>query len=418
MIKKLSLPLQLILAIGFAFLLGDFSPMWLTQLLYSVSILFKTFLALILPFMVFSFIVSGCLAMKRNAPRLLGVLIFCIAISNALVAWVSYYCTNSVLSYLTWGIQATTPTSIMHLEPIGLVSWTLRLLDEITLLLARIPVISYLVPLRAEYAMIAAILLGLVAPMLAPQSALLHKIEAWVIRLKKLVEHILMRIFIPLLPFYVLGFLLELNYRHTAWNLVEYYGRTFCFIFALQIAYLVVMYAVANWFSIKKTIAAIRNSLPSYLAALSTMSSTATIPVTIECAEKNTNNRPLAEVATPILANIHLAGDAVTIPALALVTTYLFQGTIVSPATFAIFIWYFCQAMLAVAGVPGGGIMVMIPILESILGFNPEMISLITTLYLLQDAFGTAANVMGDGALMIIVNKIIGNRTPRKEQHG
>ncbi len=148
------------------------------------------------------------------------------------------------------------------------------------------------------------------------------------------------------------------------------------------------------------------------------MSSTATIPVTVIAGEKNTHNRPLVDIAAPILANVHLVGDSIAVPILALVTLYLFFGTMVPPATFAIFIWYFCQAMLAVSGVPGGGIMVMIPILESILGFTPEMISLITALYVLQDAFGTATNVMGDGALMIIVNKIIGNNQLTKAAHG
>ena len=63
--------------------------------------------------------------------------------------------------------------------------------------------------------------------------------------------------------------------------------------------------------------------------------------------------------------------------------------------------------MLATSGVPGGGIIVMIPILKAILGFTPEMVGVITTLYLLQDSLGTAGNVMGDGALVIIVNKIL-----------
>ncbi len=63
--------------------------------------------------------------------------------------------------------------------------------------------------------------------------------------------------------------------------------------------------------------------------------------------------------------------------------------------------------MLAVAGIPGGGIIVMIPILKTLLGFDDMMISIITTLYFLQDGLGTAGNVMGDGALMIIINKLL-----------
>ena len=63
--------------------------------------------------------------------------------------------------------------------------------------------------------------------------------------------------------------------------------------------------------------------------------------------------------------------------------------------------------MLAATGVPGGGIIVMIPILKSILGFSPEMVGIITTLYLLTDGFSTACNVMGDNAVAILVNKLL-----------
>ena len=42
------------------------------------------------------------------------------------------------------------------------------------------------------------------------------------------------------------------------------------------------------------------------------------------------------------------------------------------------------------------------------LGFGPELTSLMIALYLTQDSFGTACNVTGDGAIAIMVNKIAG----------
>jgi Na+/H+-dicarboxylate symporter len=85
----------------------------------------------------------------------------------------------------------------------------------------------------------------------------------------------------------------------------------------------------------------------------------------------------------------------------------LFAGNFPDIMTYMTFVFYFCTAMLAVSGIPGGGIIVMIPILISQLGFNEQMVSIITALYLLLDAFGTAANVMGDGALVILVKRIL-----------
>jgi Na+/H+-dicarboxylate symporter len=152
---------------------------------------------------------------------------------------------------------------------------------------------------------------------------------------------------------------------------------------------------------------AIKNALPSYLTGFSTMSSAVTVPVSVECAYKNTHNRPLAMVAMPIMANVHLLGDSIGIPMLAMVTMLLFTGSLPDFAQYVSFVFYFCTAMFAVSGIPGGAILVMTPILVSQLKFSAEMIGVITALFLLMDSFGTAANVMGDGALVIMVDKLL-----------
>ena len=64
--------------------------------------------------------------------------------------------------------------------------------------------------------------------------------------------------------------------------------------------------------------------------------------------------------------------------------------------------------MVAAPGVPGGAVMAALGLLESMLGFGPELTSLMIALYLTQDSFGTACNVTGDGAIAIMVNKIAG----------
>jgi Na+/H+-dicarboxylate symporter len=175
----------------------------------------------------------------------------------------------------------------------------------------------------------------------------------------------------------------------------------------LQALVLFLAYFIAAKCNFNQATRYIRVAMPSYLTAFGTMSSTATIPVTVQCAQQNTGNSALSAMATPILANIHLLGDAISTPMLALVTLFIFQGTLPDPAIYTVFVCYFCINMLAVAGIPGGGIIVMIPILKAVLGFDDMMISIITTLYFLQDGLGTAGNVMGDGALMIIINRIL-----------
>ena len=94
-------------------------------------------------------------------------------------------------------------------------------------------------------------------------------------------------------------------------------------------------------------------------------------------------------------------------PILALTTTMLFWGIVPAFAQYFFFALYLCYTMIAISGVPGSGIFLMIPLLKSQFAFTPEMISVVTALYLLIESFGTAANVFGDGALVIIVNRII-----------
>lgn len=66
--------------------------------------------------------------------------------------------------------------------------------------------------------------------------------------------------------------------------------------------------------------------------------------------------------------------------------------------------------MIAAPGVPGGAVMAALGLLETMLGFDQTMLSLMIALYLAQDSFGTATNVTGDGALTVLVNRLTGNK--------
>lgn len=63
--------------------------------------------------------------------------------------------------------------------------------------------------------------------------------------------------------------------------------------------------------------------------------------------------------------------------------------------------------MVAAPGVPGGGVMASLGILELMLGFGAIEKSIMIALHVAQDSFGTATNITGDGALAIIVDEIV-----------
>ena len=70
--------------------------------------------------------------------------------------------------------------------------------------------------------------------------------------------------------------------------------------------------------------------------------------------------------------------------------------------------------MVAAPGVPGGAIMAALGLLQSMLGFDVTLQALMITLYIAMDSFGTAANVMGDGAISILVDKIASKLNRKK----
>jgi Na+/H+-dicarboxylate symporter len=379
--RNFTLPFQLLTVIAFVLVVGPYLSSETAQILYTFSLVFKELLGAILPLIIFSFILAGILSFKKNAPIVVAILIISIIASNFIVSISSFSLGRLFLPFLT-GTSYQEIANTITIEP-----------------LFQFSIPSYV---SSEKAMLSALLIGIGLSFIQ-----IPYVEKSAHFLKTIVERILNYLFIPFLPFYVLGFLLKITHEGTFQTIFESYGKTFGLIFIIQILYLFLMYFFVSGASWEKTKTYIRNVIPSYLTAFSTMSSTAAIPVTINCATKNTGNRPLAQAATPILANVHLTGDGITVPIIATVTMSLFTGTIPGIFVALKFISYFCMVMLATSGVPGGGIIVVIPLLKSILGFSPEMVSIITALYLLQDSFGTAGNVTGDGALIIFVHKIL-----------
>lgn len=382
MFARISLPLQLVLIIIGVSLFGNLLPETVVSWLYTFSVLFKEMLGFILPFIVFAFVLSGILSFKKSAPLILALMIGMIFCSNALVALVSYIAVAYFFPLIGNQTQATVVAFDDIIAPVFTVSLP--------------PILS------SKYVLLSAMSIGIFFSFFR-WSAL----ECGVQTFKQWIEVILNYVVIPFLPVYVLGFLLKIKYEGTFAKMMQHYGGTFALIVAMQVCYLGWLYFVASGFSIKRAVRAINNAFPSYLAAFSTMSSTAALPASIEAAKKNTGNRGLADVAMPIMANVHLLGDSIGTPILAMVTMSLFLGHLPTLTQYAIFVFYFCTTMFAASGIPAGGLIVMIPILISQLGFTADMISIITALYLLLDSFGTAANVMGDGALVMIVNKVL-----------
>ena len=381
--KKLlsSLPVQLLVIIALAALFGTTLPVVLINSAFTVSSVLKELLEFFLPFVVFFFVSTGVMAFERNSVVMIGLLLGTVFVSNCLTSLYAYSIGSLFVSSLgQQGIVCSAPATSLIFSYFSL----------------GLPML-----VRSEHALLAALSVG-VWQTFMPRASIGKKLH----RGKAIIEWGMNTLFIPVLPLYVFGFFLKMVNEMPVRQLCSLYGTIFLLAIVLHIVYLTFAYFIAAGCNIRRTIDAIFVAIPSYVTALGTMSSVAALPVSVVCAEKNSQNRPLSQFAMPILANIHLMGDSVSVPLFCIATMYAFVGVVPAFHTYLIFIGYFCVTMLAVSGIPGGGIIVMLPLLKSLFGFTPEMLSMMTALYLLQDGFGTAANVMGDGALVMVLNRI------------
>jgi Na+/H+-dicarboxylate symporter len=222
---------------------------------------------------------------------------------------------------------------------------------------------------------------------------------------------LLRHLFIPLLPLYVFGFILQLQYSGSFTVLMTTYSKVFLLTILIASLYIGGWYGVVGKLYGLKPLTLVRYMFPPALAGFTTMSSAAAMPVTLEGVEKIVKRREYVNFVVPLTASPHSLGDTLTITVSALALLWMTGAGLPSPGTFAVFSLYFCLCKFSSAGVPGGGIYAVLWVLRDYLGFDTTLCDMITTAYLLQDPFLTAFNVSGNGAFAALTCRLFEKRT-------
>jgi Na+/H+-dicarboxylate symporter len=212
---------------------------------------------------------------------------------------------------------------------------------------------------------------------------------------------------IPVLPVYIFDIFLNMTYVGQVFSILTVFIKIIGIIFAIHIGILMLQFTIAGGFAHKNPFKLLWTMMPAYFTALGTQSSAATIPVTLAQTRKNGVSEDIAGFTVPLCATIHMSGSTLKIVACAL-ALMIMQG---NPYDFWQFFGFICMlgiTMVAAPGVPGGAIMASLGLLQSMLGFNQESLALMIALYIAMDSFGTACNVTGDGAIAIIVDRLLG----------
>jgi Na+/H+-dicarboxylate symporter len=376
-LRKFKLPLYLIAILILSLLFGNFLPTILKAVIYTISLFLKEILIFILPFMVFSFIFHSMIKMQGKSFLFIIILLPLVCFSNFNSTWIAYLLSKPLLS-----LSALSLSNIDQNHTLNAL-WQLNLPK----------------PISNDTTLFFGLFLGILLPSVWKSSAL--KFAETLYKLNNIVLNILAKV----IPLFILGFVLKLEHEGVLSYVTKSYSLTFILVVALVFSYITFLYLILNRWNFKNTVRMLRNMAPAILCGFSTMSSAASMPFTILGSKQNLGKPEISEAVIPSTVNIHLIGDCFAIPIFALSILTVYGFALPDASTYFYFAIYFVLAKFAVAAVPGGGILVMLPILEQHLGFSSDMLSLITALYIIFDPIITSANVAGNGAFAVLFEK-------------
>jgi Na+/H+-dicarboxylate symporter len=358
-------------------LLNPWIPESIQSMLFAVALSIKSIIMFVLPAVIFGLLFKTAVQLSKSATRMLFFLLAAICGSNFLSTLISY---NFGALVHHFDLAIVMPQDLAGLQP----AWSFTLPKWIS----------------NSHAMFGGMILGVAFSLMKKNLA-----EKLVGPLDKCIQCVLRGILFAM-PLFIAGFAMKLSHDGVMGGILRDYAQIFLVIAAALFCYIALLYWLGSRFQFSKMIGCIKNMLPAGIAGFGSMSSAAAMPLTIVGAEKNSQHPDIARAVVPATVNIHLIGDCFAIPIFAFAVLKNFGVAQPDLLAYLVFAFYFVMAKFSVAAIPGGGIIVMLPILESCLGFNAEMMSLITALYILFDPVITCANVFGNGAFALHFSRL------------
>lgn len=373
-----SLPFQLLLGVIIGIVLGLISNEAVMNVIVTIKFVLGELINFCVPLIVIGFIAPSITKLGKNASRILGVAV--------LLAYVS-----SVLAAL--GSMAAGYGLIPHLSIVSEVDG-LKELPEIVFQLEIPQIMSVMSALAFS------ILIGLAATWTKAET---------VIRLldefQQIVLMIVSKIVIPILPVFIALTFWSLAYEGTITKQLPVFLKVVLIVMVGHFIWMAVLYAVGGIYSGNNPWKVVKHYGPAYITAVGTMSSAATLAVALKCARKSEPvlRYDMVSFGIPLFANIHLCGSVLTEVFFVMTVSQILYGKLPSVGTMILFCALLGVFAIGAPGVPGGTVMASLGLITGVLGFDATGTALMLTIFALQDSFGTACNVTGDGALTMIL---------------
>ncbi|MGB6187385.1 MAG: dicarboxylate/amino acid:cation symporter [Aeromonas molluscorum] len=372
----MKLVLKLLAGILAGLLLGLYAPDWVARLLFTAKTVVGQLIGFTIPLIILFFITSGIASLPKNSGKLLGKTVALAYGSTILAGTFAFTLASRLIPTLT---EAATASADPASKLISYISMEIPPLFGVMSALA------------------AAFIFGI--GISANEATDLRRIAD---QGRDIIDRLLARVIIPLLPIYIAGVFIEMTVEGTVFATLKTFGVVLVMAIVMHWIWLCLLFVGTGLALGRSPLMLLKNMLPAYFTALGTMSSAATIPVALRASRQNGVSEGIANFTVPLCATIHLCGSTITLVTCATAVMYLSEHlAIPGYGTMLPFIMMLGVIMIAAPGAPGGGVMSALGLLTSMLGFGEASIALMIALYLAQDSFGTACNVTGDGVIAL-----------------
>jgi hypothetical protein len=366
---------QVVAVVALYLSLAPILSMPVHQGLYTISLFIKDLLIWLLPLTVGFFIAHAIFSFEKRAPLFIISLFLFEAISNTASVWYAYGC----------GHLAAQQLSSIEQHPF----------NDAFQALWRLP---WMPPKwwSADKGTFAGIFFGIIAAFgWSPLKTFIEKG-------KQKAEQVLTRFFSRLIPIFILGFVARMYQTHILTQMCADYADLLVWLVVILAVYITFLFFLGSG---RAMFTSMKNLLPAGGVAFSSGCSLSTLPWTIAGTAKNLQNPPLAQAIIPATTNIQQIGDCIANTFLCFLIYRHFYGVSPDLTMWLSFSLIFILARFATAAVLGGAIFIMLPIYESYLHFNPEMIAMILAFNVILDPLITCTNVVANGALCRVFEK-------------
>lgn len=386
-----SLPFRLLLGVIAGILVGQVANEAVMNVVVTFKYVLGQFINFCVPLIIIGFIAPSITKLGNNASRILGVAVVLAYVSSVSAALISMAAGYGLIPHLS---------IVSEIEG-------LKELPEVVFQLDIPQIMSVM------SALVFSILIGLAATWTKARAitGILDEFQGIVLEVVK-------RIVIPVLPIFIALTFCSLSYEGTITKQLPVFIQVVLIVMVGHFIWLAVLYLLGGVYSGSNPMNVIRNYGPAYITAVGTMSSAATLAVALRCAKKSepTLRDDMVDFGIPLFANIHLCGSVLTEVFFVMTVSKILYGTIPSLGSMVLFCLLLGVFAIGAPGVPGGTVMASLGLITGVLGFDETGTALMLTIFALQDSFGTACNVTGDGALTMMLTGYVKRHKIEKNQ--